>query len=148
MRWWLRILGLGCRMISEVSPKRAGFCSQCDTEIVTVKQEWTTEDKQGEPRVFGEINPGTKRTTMVLLSGANMDWSFCGRCELTPQAIPKIWRRMLTAAVVEISPERRKVHKMEPYTQLQQERAIETVIGYFVNPPIGILGTRSAVETT
>ena len=96
--------------------------------------------------MFAEIHPGATRTTMVLLSGANMDWSFCCRCQLTPQTIPKIWKRMLAAFVLEISPEWRKVHNMEAYTSLQQEQAIEMVVGMFVNPPVGILGTRSAVE--
>ena len=129
-------------MISEVAPSRYGFCSKCDEAIVEVKREWSDEDKEGEPREFAAVMKGVKRTTLVLLSGSNMDWNFCRRCTLTPQDIPGVWKRMLMAGVVEISPQWRENHRMEPYTNRQQRAAIETVVGYFVDPPIGILGTR------
>ena len=134
-------------MISEVAPKRAGFCSLCDVAILEVKREWTQGSNAGEPREFGPVKAGAKRTTLVLLSGANMDWCFCARCTLRPADIPRVWKRMLAAVVLEISPGWRDAHNMEPYTAEQQQRVIETAVGYFANPPVGILGTRLLAET-
>jgi hypothetical protein len=129
-------------MTFDVIPKRAGFCSLCDVPIITVTQEWTDEEKRGEPREVSGIEPGAKMTTLVLLSGANMDWGFCKNCNLRPADIPRVWKRMLAAGVLEISPEWRAARNLEPYTAEQEQRAIETVVGYFANPPLGILGSR------
>lgn len=132
--------------MSEVTPKRGGFCSVCDEPIIGVRQKWTDGQRKGEPRVFTEMLPGAKRTHIALLDGTHTALSLCASCHLTPENLTFVWKRVLMATRLEASPEWRRAREMKKYTQAQYEGALKNLHRFMQNMPVGVICTQTYAE--
>ncbi len=134
--------------MSDLKPKILGCCSICDKPILEVVARWTSGPLDGEVKEFGNLLPGARRTTLVLLSGASIDFSFCAACKPGPKNLPTLWRRMLLAAGKECSAEWRENHGMEPYSKKQELAACAVLLRQLNDLPIGTLISRPYTELT
>ena len=128
--------------MSEATTKKVGCCSLCDKPIMDVIQTWTKGPLAGEVRQFGKFLPDVRRTTLVLVSGAHIDFSFCAICKATPENLPLIWQKMLLAAGLECSKEWRENHGLKPYDKRQEWGACGVLNRHLNDLPLGILRTR------
>lgn len=132
--------------MSELTPKRAGYCSVCDTAILEVVQIWTDGPRKGMPRQFGPPLPGAKRAHVALLDGSHSAVSLCARCHLTPKTMPLVWKRLQMATRLESSPEWRKAREMRPYTPEQLHAALKNLERFMQNLPVGVICTETYAE--
>ena len=73
-----------------MTPKVSGACSKCDKDVFDVVQDSPL------PRKIGAPHDDAVRATFVLVSGSQMDLTFCQHCfeGLTTQDYPWLWRRV------------------------------------------------------
>jgi hypothetical protein len=129
-----------------MSRKILGCCSLCDKPILDVVSRWVDGPNKGEVREFGSILPGARRITLVLLSGATIDFSFCGTCKPSSKNLPLIWSKMLEAAGLECSAEWRKNHSLEPYNKKQELAACAVLLRQLHDLPLGVLKSQPYTE--
>lgn len=83
---------------ADLPPKRPGVCSICDTPIRDV----LAAGLDGNARSWGPRLPGTRIVTMAHRDGTLSDHSLCATCTVTPDALPRLWARVLLAHAAQV----------------------------------------------
>lgn len=84
--------------------KRVGCCTLCDAEVhEIIDRHPAGHPYEGLPRRLGPPLKNIRRVRFALADGTICDITFCSECEITPERMPEIWRRVLEATAYEES---------------------------------------------
>lgn len=96
--------------------KLVGCCTLCDTEVFEVLKRFTDGPMKGEAKQLGRPLLNAEKVTMVLLgSGHHATVTVCNKCEVTPDNLPFLWRKVMMATRREMRIEQTNMVKMQNY---------------------------------
>ena len=128
--------------------KKPGCCTLCDAEVFPISRRYARDHVlQSEPMGVGwPPHEGTRRVQFVLLDGSRMDLTFCASCETTPENLPRIWRKTVTAMVRSTQPAHRAAISAAPLSP-EAQRAAEDRLRHFSSTiPLGVIRTRLWID--
>ncbi len=112
--------------------KLIGCCTVCDAECFEVTARWTEGPYLGEIKGVGNSLEGARRLTIVRASGRQSNWTLCGECSVTPEAMPGLHRKEIAAMV--------KEYEVFKGSDKQREWRAKLLRLFEWDIPIGVLG--------
>lgn len=130
-------------MAVELNRIKQGCCVVCDLQVFDVLRSFPADSDHpyaGEAKICKTPVEGVKIVTLILSDGSQLSQPVCGDCEITPQNLPEIWRKNLSAWWYEC--EHRASLGAKALTARQKELQIEHLTERAAKViPLGVLHT-------
>ena len=122
-----------------------GHCWKCGDPVMEILEKYPRDHElAGQPRRFGSVLPGSKRTTFVRAwSGRTTDLSVCKDCEIEASDIPELNRKLLLAQRLENDPEGRRKRGIRSDNVKNERLRMQTLVLYANDPIVGALYSQS-----
>jgi hypothetical protein len=120
--------------------RKFGCCVVCGNECFNVTSRWPSDHRcANQIREVSGPKPDVKRYSLLLLSGSQSLVTTCGKCEITPENLPDIWKSCVEANAREDDPNHRVAIGAQPIPEGQREHRKNLLKLMNWNVPLGVL---------